>query len=928
MINMPFPVRDLPDFIPPYVPPTSSLSRASANRINSASTRTQEITMSLPGYDETIPLVYGEDRMAGLWLVRPYTHISSGELRFAIAWSWGGEEGIEGVQTIFANGAVLPGGVTVRHYYGTAEQEADPTLSADIPGFGDAYKYLAYTVFRVPPATIVGFPQTHQIEAVVRGIRVRDLRLPDSPPVFARYWGIRVTATPRDGTGTYPRFYLAEFDMRESRGGSTATGSGSPGATAGLDVANLFDGNPSTYYNSGTGNNVPIVIYYDFGEEIRIQEIMLAVRNSSFNATATPTDVEFVYSDDGITWNIANTFSGMSWTIGQQRTFDVNQSGSIVFSENPALCMADFISRPEQIGGVGKDVFGVEECADRCDQILGGEVRCELGLTIKQADYLDAMLDMFSAYAEVLWSYEEGGVLMVPDAPVEEPAYVFDYNDIKNLQLLGNEMTQSPTSVTVNIRIATGTEESWPQYPAVQYLPGVQENEIEDVPSDLFMPGIHRISEGLRKALMRLRRLSYPSRFAFQTFDEGVQFQRGDVVQLPDELGLNTRLVRILSIEQIAPGRYQHTAEHYSPEMYPDDYNPGETSSWPVGTGIFFVGAEIPAGWERNTDADGWLLFGASDTYPAGSTTGSTTITVSGTTSANGGHTGEPDNSGGNAWILGTTAGSGVPNKMGEEPDHDHTYSQVSAATRMPYYRREVVIVKVDAPGDIPTDGQVIANGSIISATMSEVALHLGRLVAAGESESGGQSSPFLVSLNYSAEPDHNHDGATTDSNATSPTFGPESFAHVAAGGHTHTGGVDVTLNHKRRRMAVYQASAASPAQVGMVAMYFGDVGDLAGTGFYVCDGNNGTVDLEDFFIERSTSAVAGTAVGDHTCTWNSVTNTVPNHTHKGSSQGNLTAKFGYHLVPTGGHNHVVAGSSAYRPPGYAVTFIQYTGVI
>lgn len=134
--------RTLPPLhLPAYVPPRESLSRPSAERINRAGTPPQEVTLTLSGYDEVIPLVYGEDRMSGYWLVRPYTHIGTGDLRFAMAWSWGGAKGIEGVQQIYINGAALPGTVVVTHYFGTPEQTVDPTLAADIPGFGDEYKY-------------------------------------------------------------------------------------------------------------------------------------------------------------------------------------------------------------------------------------------------------------------------------------------------------------------------------------------------------------------------------------------------------------------------------------------------------------------------------------------------------------------------------------------------------------------------------------------------------------------------------------------------------------------------------------------------------------------------------------------------------------------------------------------------------------------
>src|SRR5690606_4355877 len=136
--------------------------------------------------------------------------------------------GIEGVQQIYINGAAMPAGVTVKHYYGTADQQPDPTLDADLAGFNDAYPYLAYTVFRVPAATIQGFPQTHQIEAVVKGIKVLDPRLPPPGMISGRYFRISVT----EAAASDPILLnIAEIEIRATVGGANQVGSGTASAS-------------------------------------------------------------------------------------------------------------------------------------------------------------------------------------------------------------------------------------------------------------------------------------------------------------------------------------------------------------------------------------------------------------------------------------------------------------------------------------------------------------------------------------------------------------------------------------------------------------------------------------------------------------------------------------------------------------------------
>ncbi len=928
--------RTLPPLhLPAYVPPRESLSRPSAERINRAGTPPQEVTLTLAGYDEVIPLVYGEDRMSGYWLVRPYTHIGTGDLRFAMAWSWGGQAGIEGVQQIYINGAALPGGVTVTHYRGTPDQTIDPTLAADIPGFGDAYKYLAYTVFSIPAGTINGFPQQYQIEAVVRGIKVLDERITPTPPVEARYWGVRVTDSFYNGSPNYPQFYIAELDMRSSVGGSSEIGSGTAGASAGAPAANAFDGNPATIYSSGNGNNLPIILFYDFGVPIVIEEMVMQAITGSPAASRSPTGFDVVYSDDGSTWTTLTSFFPAAWSSGEIRNYIFNQTGNVVYSNNPALCMADFITRPERIGGLEKEALNVEACADRCDELVGSDRRCEIGLTIKNADYANVMLDMLCAYAEVLWSYQGGDVFMVPDAPVPYPAAILTSDDVieNTLMIRGKNAVLAPTSVTINYRQPTGTAESWNQEPATQALPGVDTGDIDNIPSGLDMPGLHRFSEAARKALMRLRRLSHPAIYPLQVFDEGVRFQRGDVIQLPDEKGMTDALVRVLSKEEIAEGIYQLTCEHYDDDMYPDDFIPGDSASWPEGTGFFFKGAVLPFGYEFFTGADGYPLFGASVTHPAGTIAGDGVIDYgTQSTSSDGAHGG----TGEGEWINGPASppsgGPSLPRYVADVPGHAHSYSQTGPYSRTPFRRQERIIVKTGGPGDMPAQAECMADGPIISAILSEVTSHLGRLAAGGAAGNAGQALSFSPSSAPGLQPvfslagAHNHQ-LGTGQGQPGPWFGPfpPAWFHASAGNHGHSATLDFSLNIKRARLAFFESSASCPAQTGLIGMYFGDPGDLAGTGFWLCDGDNGTIDLEDYFVERSSVAGAGTQIGDHTFSYSGTTS-VHTHSHQGA-RSDMYGRTGMHQG-NHSHNHSVSGSGPYRPPGFSVYFIQYTGVI
>lgn len=774
----------LPGYVPPqakpatYVPPRSTLSRPSARQINQTTPR--EGTVTLTGEGKIIPVTYGEDRITGLWLVRPYTHIATNELRFAILWGFGPAEG---VQAVYINGANVPVGVTMTNYTGDPGQGIDPTLNADIPGFADTYDGCAYTVFRVPAGTIAGFPQTQQIEAVFRGRKLYD---------------------PRTGT--------------------------------------------------------------------------------------------------------------------------------VAWSRNPALAILDFCTDTRY--GPGIPVIGIEAVADRCDELVGGvEVRCQMGRTIDSAQYLDAWLDDLCVYAEALWDYEGDAILVVPDAP-GDPVAVIDSDDVvaNSYRFEVKSLRDAPTIVTVNWRQSTSTAAQWSNEPATQALPGVATGEVPEIRSDIDLPGIRRSSEANRKALMRLRRLQYPGSYAWQMFDRGIVFQRGDIVQLPDTRGLNSWLVRILSIEMVSRGVYQVTAEHYDPSIYPEDIIPGEETVVPVGGGLLTLDSEAPDGWELFHDADGFVLCGGDTPGPVA---GTGPVVISGVTGPSPPHTGNTGDSDyyTESFIYGTlqsTSGSTKPAVPGSAPVHYHNYTS-APITHNPQQRTYRVIKKVGAPGQIPANAGVLSNGQLVSARLSELTANLGRLVAAHSGQNPTNSGSALtrnisITMNNAGAHDHGPKNRAPDGTVGFSTPWPK-YQHVTAGSHNHNGNIPVTFSIRRRRLAIYLATAETDIVVGAIILWLTDAPPPPG--WHLCDGSNGTVNLQGYFIEHSPSTNAGTAVGNNTAYWNTNTPFAGEHNHKGNPVGipSDPSEFMRHARDSGGHVHEVSGSVPYYPPHYVLRFIQYTGV-
>lgn len=155
--------------VPPYVPPKQKIERGTAATINRAEPR--EKLLNISGYGEVLPVLYGEDRIGGVFIAGPV--VKSGFYICAIAWSATNANGIEGVQQVIVNGLTTAiSGATITHYKGT-QDTVDATLSSTFTGFNQKYKGIAYSVFKIPAAGVNGVPR---IEAVVRGMKITDPR--------------------------------------------------------------------------------------------------------------------------------------------------------------------------------------------------------------------------------------------------------------------------------------------------------------------------------------------------------------------------------------------------------------------------------------------------------------------------------------------------------------------------------------------------------------------------------------------------------------------------------------------------------------------------------------------------------------------------------------------------------------------------------
>jgi hypothetical protein len=350
--------------------------------------------------------------------------------------------------------------------------------------------------------------------------------------------------------------------------------------------------------------------------------------------------------------------------------------------------------------------------------------------------------------------------------------------------------------------------------------------------------------------------------------------------------------------------------------------------------------ASIPAGFTRETALDGKYPKGAPNATEPNQTGGASTHTH---TSPAHSHTlADHSHSGRTDWAARTadeTTGSGSGPL---DQDHYHnfnfagrsggttsadavTYSAVS--NEPPYYT--VIFIKASQYAFIP------ANGMVLSASTSRASLTFhsasagkflkGAGTGANAGSTGGSSTNVHdISHSHTAQ-GHTHSGTTAG--ATPNSASPDNGGTNALGDHTHsltltsgTQGINAfsgtlttaeTVEPGYRTLNAFKNAGASPIMPipGDVAMWLGSLATIP-SGWYVCDGNNGTPDMRDRFIKISASASSTTTGGSHTHTHASQAHSHTSsgtHTH-GQSVSNHSGNKGLlgnaHIVAVPNFNH------------------------
>lgn len=251
------------------------------------------------------------------------------------------------------------------------------------------------------------------------------------------------------------------------------------------------------------------------------------------------------------------------------------KTSTIEFSTNPALWLADFITNLGEDYGIGESInwSSVETVQDACAATMSnGEVRRGGGyfLLDRQAgtqQVLDELRNLSGC-----WVTKDGDEYkLIPDRPVASTAKTFDESNILSLDKLEKRgLLKVPNAIQV---VFTDTSKTpWADYRIWEMTSAAEAGTEAFRPQTVTLRGIVHASEAKREAVERLNRYISDLEIEFVVFDEGLELQVGDVVEVTHYIGLSNKKFQLVAEPvPVGYGRWKLFGVEYDPAIFSDE---------------------------------------------------------------------------------------------------------------------------------------------------------------------------------------------------------------------------------------------------------------------------------------------------------------------------------------------------------------------
>ncbi|KAA9133451.1 hypothetical protein F3N42_03620 [Marinihelvus fidelis] len=385
-----------------------------------------------------------------------------------------------------------------------------------------------------------------------------------------------------------------------------------------------------------SGGNLVLVVVWCTGEVEAIERVIL--NGATFSGTATHYMGTAAQTGDATVaavWGQADDLPGICYSVltippGEDLALEAIIQGrkvydprtaTTIYSENPALHLADFIDRYTDHS---PNWDSVETAADRCDDVVYGQPRWAIGLSLEDRRPVSDWIKTLREYAAVFLAPDGGEIRFIPDAPASVDHALTDANVRRgSLRLKKRGLRDVPTQVEVTWTYpgAGDWREStwWTDDPPAGTPLRV---------TRLQLPGFKIAGCARRKGREVYNKANLTDlECQFETFDYGLKITVGDVFSLTHPIGLTAKQFRVIEAEAIEKGRWRILGWEYDPAAYsnstqveptfPDSSlpSPGDIPNGPTPTltETLFVdeGGKTFSRWEVSwTGVDwGWALM-------------------------------------------------------------------------------------------------------------------------------------------------------------------------------------------------------------------------------------------------------------------------------------------------------------------------------
>lgn len=356
----------------------------------------------------------------------------------------------------------------------------------------------------------------------------------------------------------------------------------------------------------------------------------------------------------------------------------------------------------------------------------------------------------------------------------------------------------------------------------------------------------------------------------------------------------------------------------------------------PVGALVFYNQAFTGiSGWQRYSAADGLFLRG---TATQGQIATTSSPSLSGTLNVTLGTSGShfPSQiSFGPAFNPSGTAFPGGWFNLGTAGSHVHTITGLNLSTigvpSPAAYSTYIIIECVSTTKRLPPNSIVFsqnAPGSLFSLLSVE-----NQPIRGGVSNNTTGTGTTITNIRTTAV-SGTHSHIDTNFPYDPATVIATNYPYVTSLTHNHNITLNIVANSiLTKLLSAWGNSFESYLGLNSIIMYKGSLASLP-SGWYVCDGTNGTINMVDFFVGFGSQAAWNTSTGtnnDITATGTTNTNNW-SHSHQGSGIIGATPAT-LASVPHGtnsvSHSHTVTPSLSsvnYDPGTIRIAFIQYKG--